>query len=71
MKVRVKKNKTGFYDKLRKSGDIFDIRDEKDFSNSWMEKAETTPTVTVGVEFDDKGNVIEGKNKGGRPRKDY
>lgn len=31
----------GFYDCMRiREGDVFEIHDEKDFSNNWMEKAE-------------------------------
>ncbi len=36
--MKVKVTKIGFYGKLRKIGEEFDIENEKAFSSSWMEK---------------------------------
>lgn len=82
MGIPVKATKKGYYGlKIRdpkNKDNTFEIKDEKAFSNNWMEKLEKNKsTVAVGVEFDGDGNTVEPVEplagglsyKGGKPKK--
>lgn len=68
--MRVKAILPGFYKKLRKKGEVFDLEDKALFSDKWMERTKEE-AVESGLDEKTAGeSTLSGLQVGrGRPRK--
>ncbi len=66
--MRVTAKKLGFYEHMRRyEGDVFNLKDEKDFSSRWMERVDgkTSSSASESV----PPVVIPAPSRRGRPAK--
>lgn len=57
--MQVRALDTGYYEhKRRREGDLFDLRDEKDFSEKWMEAVDGAPVTKPVVKEEPTEEVV-------------